>query len=345
MLCVRRWSVLAGTVAALSSSVIGTEPSTTAGFLPGARVLLDAHNAYPDRGRFRDRIDQALATGTPVAIEQDLAWCPGADGVRVPVVSHESECHGGEPTLDSYFFARVAPRLDRALASGPTPGWPLITLNLDFKTNEPEHHQAVLRLLEKYDPWLTTAERRTDPSEVAPLKPGPLLVLTGSNDVQQQTFHDGVPVGGRLRLFGAIHGVAPAEADGLPRATPATNYRRWWNHPWRVAEPGGQRAALTWTDEEMRRLRSLVADAHAQGLWIRFYTLNGHQGPRDGWTESYNFGTPAAAEVRWRAAIEAGVDFIATDQYADLARLLAGTGQRPTPNDTTPKAQSHTPRR
>ena len=165
----------------------------------------------------------------------------------------------------------------------------------------------------------------------------------------EPSFHDAVPVGGRLRLFGAIHGIAPAEADGLPRATPATNYRRWWNHPWRVAEPGGQRAAATWTPEEAGRLRSLVADAHAHGLWIRFYTLNGHQGPREGWTDSYNFGALAAAEVRWRAAIDAGVDFIATDQYTELARLLAATRQRPTaksaaPNSATPKAQSHDPR-
>lgn len=322
MSCVRRLSVLAGTVAVLSSSAIGTESSTSRGFQPGGRVLLDAHNAYPDRGRFSDRIDQALATGVPVAIEQDLAWCPGPEGVRVPVVSHERECHGGEPTLESYFFAKVAPVLDRAVASGPSADWPIITLNLDFKTNESEHHQAVWRLLERHGRWLTTAGRRSD-SQLSPLTPGPLLVLTGSNDAQQATFHDAVPIGERLRVFGAIHGIAPAVDAGLPTATPATNYRRWWNHPWRVAEPAGQRDAGPWTPEEATRLRSLVADAHARGLWIRFYTLNGHQGPRDGWTDSYNFGSLATAEVRWRAAIDAGVDFIATDQYADLARLLA----------------------
>jgi hypothetical protein len=284
-------------------------------------VLLDAHNAYPDRGRFADRIDQALATGLPVAIEQDLAWCPGPTGAREPVVSHETECHGGEPTLESYFFGTVAPLLDRAVQSGRTAEWPLVTLNLDFKTNEPEHHRAVWRLLERYGRLVTTAERRSD-GEVAPLTPGPLLVLTGSNDVQQQTFHDAVPVGGRLLVFGAIHGLVPAESDGLPQATPATNYRRWWNHPWRVAEPGGQREAGPWTRAEAARLRSLVEDAHARGLWIRFYTLNGHLGPREGWTDSYNFGALATAEVRWRAAIDAGVDFIATDQYAELARVL-----------------------
>jgi hypothetical protein len=311
-----------GAILAFLSSAIDPVASTArGGFLPGGRVLLDAHNAYPERGRFHDRLDAALATGLPVAIEQDLAWCPDATGRRAPVVSHETECHGGEPTLDDYFFARVAPVLDRALAGGVTDGWPLITLNLDFKTNEPEHHAAVLGLLDRHRRWLTTARRVAD-ATVSPLEVGPLLVLTGSNDVQQQTFHDAVPVGAQLLVFGAIHGIAPADPAGLPLATPATNYRRWWNHPWRVAEPGGQREAATWSKDEAARLQSLVADAHQRGLWIRFYTLNGHLGPREGWTDSYNFGSPAAAEVRWRAARDAGVDFIATDQYAELAAML-----------------------
>ena len=41
---------------------------------PGGRVLLDAHNCYPYDGRFANRLDRALATGIPLAIEQDLAW-------------------------------------------------------------------------------------------------------------------------------------------------------------------------------------------------------------------------------------------------------------------------------
>ena len=76
-----------------------------------------------------------------------------------PLVSHESTCVGGEPTLESYFFERVRPIVEAALAKGPSADWPLITLNLDFKTNEPEHHAAVWALLGKYERWLTTAPR------------------------------------------------------------------------------------------------------------------------------------------------------------------------------------------
>jgi hypothetical protein len=157
---------------------------------------------------------------------------------------------------------------------------------------------------------------------VAPLQVGPLLVLTGSLDIQQVTFHDAVPLGGRLRVFGAVAGIAPPESApaALPRATPATNYRRWWNHPWRVVETEGQSAAGEWTPEDAVRLAAIVADAHAHGLWIRFYTLNGVAGEREGWTGSYNFGSLDAVSRRWRAAVDAKVDFIATDQYAEFAQ-------------------------
>jgi hypothetical protein len=69
----------------------------------------------------------------------------------------------------------------------------------------------------------------------------------------------------------------------------------------------------------------LVRYAHQKGLWIRFYTLDGLN-PADeschGIFHVYNFGSRVAVEKRWRAAAQAGVDYIATDQYEDLARLL-----------------------
>jgi hypothetical protein len=57
---------------------------------------------------------------------------------------------------------------------------------------------------------------------------------------------------------------------------------------------------------------------------VRFYTLNGHlKGQGKGWTESYNFGSIEAARVRMEAARDAGVEFIASDQYEELGRVLA----------------------
>jgi hypothetical protein len=59
------------------------------------------------------------------------------------------------------------------------------------------------------------------------------------------------------------------------------------------------------------------------GYWIRFYTLDGFAPAENrGWDANYNFGSRAAVEQRWRAAIAAGVDLIATDQYEDLAAFM-----------------------
>jgi hypothetical protein len=313
----------------------------TPGYAPGARVLLDAHNAYPSDGKFTDRIDRALTSGLPLAIEQDLVWYTDpASGVARSVVSHGGSDAAVEPAFEEYFFLKVKPMMEKALAEHRRADWPLITLNLDFKTNEPEHHAAVWALLGKYEAWLTTAERTASGERPAPLRLGPMLVLTGSNDKQQMAFHDSVPVGQRLRLFGAIGGRPVPGADRAEQArnyaiaapewlipAPAANYRRWVNFSWGVVEAGGAPAAADWTASEGDRLRALVARAHAMNLWIRFYTLNGH--PKDegqGWGASYNFGSPESVQVRWKAAIAARADFIATDQYEGLAAVLPRFG-------------------
>jgi len=96
-----------------------------------------------------------------------------------------------------------------------------------------------------------------------------------------------------------------------------TNYHRWMNYSWKAVEPEGQPNAGAWTKDDETRLRTLVTAAHDAHLWIRFYTLDGFD-PHDesgGWSASYNFGSLAAARERWRAAIRAGVDYIAVDQY------------------------------
>jgi hypothetical protein len=311
-----------------------------AGFAPGARVLLDAHNAYPSDGNFADRIDRALNTGLPVAIEQDLVWFKDPrSGVPRSVVSHGGSDEAIAPTLDEYFFKKVAPIIEKALKDSVRADWPIITLNLDFKTNEPEHHAAVWALLGKYEAWLTTAEKTATPDVLAPLRLGPMLVLTGSDDRQQVGFHDQVALGQRLRLFGAVAQPAVPGADSKERAlnhssvpittligAPASNYRRWVNFPWAAVERGGQNAAGDWTPSDGERLRALVSRAHEMNLWIRFYTLNGHSAAENQeWTASYNFGSPESAVVRWRAAIDARVDFIATDQYEALAQLTRGS--------------------
>lgn len=288
---------------------------------PGSRTLMDAHNCYPYFEWWADRIDRALSAGTPLAIEQDLAWHSDAKtGKSWSVVTHGDPVTGEEPTMEQYFFAKVRPVVERALKEGNKGNWPLITLNLDFKDNKPEHLAAVLALLKKYQGWLTSAAWTPNIDQVQPLDLKPILVLTGEPDAQQAVFYDRLKAGERVLAFGAIH-----TENKNPQATPevlgaekANNYRRWWNNPWRVVEAGGQAQAGEWTPEKMNRLRALVERAHANGLWIRFYTLDG--ATKDelscrGWFRGYNFGSLDAARTRWRAAIAAHADYLASDQY------------------------------
>ena len=120
---------------------------------PGSRTVMDAHNCYPYFEWWGDRIDRALAAGTPLAIEQDLAWhTDPKSGRSWSVVTHGAPTYGIEPTMDVYFFQKIRPIVEKALQEGNHGNWPLITLNLDFKDNTPAHLAAVLQLLRQYQP-------------------------------------------------------------------------------------------------------------------------------------------------------------------------------------------------
>ena len=296
--------------------------------------MLHAHNCYIENGHWADRFDRALATGaSPIAIEQDIAWSAPRGEI---VLSHEAdELEGNEPSLEAHFFDRMRPILDRALSAGDRSRWPLFILHLDFKTNEPAHHEAVWALLGKYERYLTTAVKGADDSKVNPLVPGPLLAITENGEGQIRTFHDRVADGARLRVFGTTPSAVRAPSDdreaqleAVFAASPetllpqrATNYRRWANFSWAAVERGGQARADAWTADDDARLRSIVRRAREMGLWLRFYTLNGHDADTSrGWSASYNFGSLGAVRARWRAARAAGVTFIATDQYEEFTR-------------------------
>jgi hypothetical protein len=307
---------------------------------PGTRVLLDAHNCYPYNGKWTDRITRALATGTPVAIEQDLVWYTDTDtGAQRSIVSHGKPFSRNEPSLDDYFFGPVAPLLREALAKGNDGSWPVVTLNIDFKDSSPEHCRVVLDTLKKYEDLTTTAMKTAAITEVSPLDVKPLLILASGSGGQYEVFYETVPFGGKLLLFGAAEtgGGAPRELSGEERinyvatvspseivAKPADNFRRWWNNSWHVVEAGGMPRGGDWTETDAARLKSLVDHAHALGYWIRFYTLNGHTPEESlGWDRGYNAGSQAAVELRWQAAISAGVDYVATDMYEAFTAVKA----------------------
>src|SRR5207249_8815055 len=111
--------------------------------------------------------------------------------------------------------------------------------------------RAVWSLLGEYEGWITTARKTANPRELTRFEPKPLLVLTEDSDAQEEVFFRGVPVGGKLRLFGSAHTRA-VDAESREKrehlaatlsplellASPPTNYRRWWNNSWHVVEEG-----------------------------------------------------------------------------------------------------------
>ncbi len=277
---------------------------------PFKAPLFDAHNCYPYEGKYANRIDRALGTGFPVAIEQDIGFFNGE-----AVVTHTDKTTGTEPTLKQHFFERVRPIIEQALKDNRRDQWPLIVLHFDFKDLKPDTLHAVWKVLEQYEPWLATGVKYADPAKLSPISMRPILVLTEDADEQEAVFYGEVPVDGKLRVFGSAY--------TKDLTAPASNYRRWLNYSWREVEPEGQPKATEWTPAKAAKLKSIVENAHRLGYWMRFYTVDGFtEAENQGWFQTYNFPSRAAAEIRWNAEIQAGVDLIASDQYEVLSALM-----------------------
>lgn len=334
-----RFFLLLSIACGLSAQIDKFRPDNDFFRINGGKSLLDAHNCYPYDGQWSDRLDRALRTGFPVAIEQDLGlWIDAATGNAVPKVTHNAQARAEDPSLDDYFFKNVEPLIAPEAKKKKSKAWPLIVLHFDFKNNDPRLLKAVKQMLAEHKDWLTFTNKAADDAALTPLTFRPLLVLTEDNDVQEQIFYKDLAVGEPMHIFGSghtetaqfekldqqqrTHAYANAAPDTLLTKA-ATNYRRWWNSSWLVVEEGGQRKAEDWTTEDNQRLHRLIDHAHRMGYWVRFYTLDGFTPETNqGWGASYNFGSLAAAKVRWQAAIDADMDMIASDHYEDLHRLL-----------------------
>uniref|UniRef100_A0A372IRZ3 Uncharacterized protein n=1 Tax=Paracidobacterium acidisoli TaxID=2303751 RepID=A0A372IRZ3_9BACT len=303
---------------------------------PGARTILLAHNAYPDHGKYEDRLDRAIATGVPFVVEEDLAWIDG----KSLLIHGAKNASGEDPTLESYFFPKIKPLIEKALQERNKGNWPVVTLYLDIKNDPPEHLQAINAILDRYQDWLTTAVKTDDLSKQSPLRLRPMMVLVEDkqNDIKQKFFYDDLPVGGAIRVFGSV--TKPAEnpnhlpkqeyIDSLASVPPeqivtghADNYHRWWGLDWSYVEKGGEEHSNAWSAEKDARLKQFVRYGHKLGYLMSFYCLDGFtQDNNQGWEAEYNFGSPDAVMPRWKAAIHAKADFISSDDYEHLSHEI-----------------------
>ena len=84
------------------------------------------------------------------------------DGRSLLIHGAKNAASADDPTLESYFIPKVKPIMEKALQEGNKGTWPLITLYLDIKNDPPEHLEAIGKLLDDYDAWLTTAVKTAD---------------------------------------------------------------------------------------------------------------------------------------------------------------------------------------
>ncbi|HEX4165358.1 MAG TPA: hypothetical protein VHZ55_07780 [Bryobacteraceae bacterium] len=309
-----------------------------ASFAPGSRIQILAHNAYPDHGNYSDRLDRAIASGVPFVVEEDLAWVDG----KSLLIHGAKNVASDYPTLESYFFPKVRPVIEKALRENDKKQWPVITLYLDIKNDPLEHLAAISKVLDQYGSWLTTAVKTDDPAKQSPLDLKPMMVLVEDkqgDSNKQEAFYDRVPVGGKIQVFGSVAkpdanpGKRLSKQEAIDRmidvdpeqvtSQRADNYHRWWGVDWAYIEKGGETNGAPWTLEANSRLRKWVNYGHRLGYVMSVYCLDGYTADENqGWDKDYNFGSRDAVLPRWRAATAAAPDFISTDQYEQLAKLI-----------------------
>jgi hypothetical protein len=89
-------------------STVALVAQTKNPLVPGTRTVVLAHNAYPDHGKFSDRLDRAVAAGTPFVVEEDLAWVDG----KSLLIHGAQNAASDDPTMESYFFPKVRPLME-----------------------------------------------------------------------------------------------------------------------------------------------------------------------------------------------------------------------------------------
>jgi hypothetical protein len=280
---------------------------------PAKPLPVSAHNCYLANRVDNPRLAEALALGVD-NIEIDVGWDAAAKRL---IVGHEGSPRPGVAYPE--FESMLVPALEAHWkAHPPGPGAPPTVLTVDWKTDDPGAVRRFKDFLDAHPDWFSSAPK-ADPS---PLTPRRLTVCLTGSDTAKDGYDFLTPQGGTYRAFRdkVFGGGARFEREVAAYAPgPATAYMRFLTVHWGQVERGAPLVDGDWTAEEAARLAALVEQAHRQGYRLRVYCLNGHTGPR---LAGYQFSSDDAAKVRWLAAARAGVDWIATDEYAEITAAL-----------------------
>ena len=187
-----------------------------------------------------------------------MAWyVDPATGKGRLSVTHADETTGKEPTLRDYFFERVRPIVEKALAENDRAHWPLIVVHFDFKSNQAPLLHARLGPAGRI-PGLDHdrgEDRRSAPSfairtqAAAGTHGGCRTSRRRSSSTKCRWVRScGCSARPTRRRFPRSRRPSTSSCwrhcrreELLPERP--TNYRRWWNNSWHEVEEGGQREA------------------------------------------------------------------------------------------------------
>jgi hypothetical protein len=271
---------------------------------------ISAHNCYRIDSASRERLTEALTLGID-NIEIDLGW--DAVGKRL-IVGHDEAPRPGVayPEFEDY----LVPALEAHWKTPRADGAPTV-LTIDWKTSRPEAVRRFKDFLDAHADWFSSAPKAAE----SPLTTRRLTVCLTGSDAAKDLYDSLVPPGGVYRAFrDRVYGGGDYCDDVAGYATtPASAYHRFLTFHWANVERGGPPRAGAWTDDEAKRLKALTALMHERGYRVRFYCLDNRFRVTG---VPYVFPDEPSARLRWRACAEAGVDWVATDDYAEIAEEL-----------------------
>ncbi len=275
--------------------------------------FLNAHNSYPAGDRGWERLARARRAGL-WAVELDLVWSQARGHT---VINHETKLRGNEPTLEDYFFTPLLPEL-RSLPRDE----PGLLLMIDLKSDHPGPARELHDLLRQHRDLMTRSLRSGD------LRWGPLTVILSENAAAIALFEKLTPPEEPYLAMAVREPPERKFQENIAAYIPqrATPFYRLFNFDWKIIERVANPEAGAFTRPERARLEALVKLAREKGYWIRTWTLNATSTM---WGTGRNFGSRHALLTRWRAALAAGVDCIATDEYELAGRFMANEAARP----------------